>query len=204
MFTGIVQGLAEVISAEHRENFMQLTLALPPANCDQLQLGASIAVNGTCLTITHFEDNQVCFDLIEQTLSTTNLGQLQVGDRVNFERAARIGDEIGGHLLSGHIHDLAEVTRIERSPNNCTLWLKTPEKWRRYIFDKGFIALDGCSLTVKNCTDEGFCVGLIPETLSITRFGFITEGDLINLEIDSHTQAVVDSVERYLEHRSSN
>ncbi len=203
MFTGIVQGLAEVISVKHLDNFMQLELELPQTCSTQLQQGASIAINGTCLTVTRFEHNKVWFDLIEQTLSTTNLGQLKTGDRVNFERAAKVGDEIGGHLLSGHIHGLARVARIERTPNNCTVWFTTPTLWQDYIFEKGFIALDGCSLTIQHCTAEHFCVGLIPETLSVTRFGFLAEGDLINLEIDSHTQAVVDSVERYLSRRSA-
>ncbi|MFW1676164.1 riboflavin synthase subunit alpha [Pontibacter sp. JAM-7] len=204
MFTGIVQGLAKVLRVTHQENFMQLELDLPEAYSQNLQQGASIAVNGTCLTVTGFNDSSVSFDLIEQTLQTTNLGQLRCGDQVNFERAARIGDEIGGHLLSGHIHAQAEVVAIEKTTNNCTVWFDVPPAWQAYIFDKGFIALDGCSLTVKACQKNRFCVGLIPETLAVTRFGFIHQGDLINLEIDSHTQAVVDSVERYLANRSEN
>ncbi|WP_027857205.1 riboflavin synthase [Marinobacterium jannaschii] len=198
MFTGIVQGKASVIAQERSDQFMRLTLELPAHRADNLQLGASIAVNGTCLTVTAFDGNQVSFDLIMETLKVTNLGQLSPGDEVNFERAARFGDEIGGHLLSGHVHTQVSISRIERPENNCVLWFDVAEEWMKYVFPKGFVALNGCSLTVGETTDQGFNVYLIPETLSLTVFGEAAEGQMVNLEIDAHTQAVVDSVDRYM------
>ena len=104
MFTGIVQGKARIKSIQRKDDFMQLQVQLPKDACDNIQLGASIALNGTCLTVTAFENDLVNFDLIMETLKVTNLGNLQVGDNVNFERAAKFGDEIGGHVLSGHVH----------------------------------------------------------------------------------------------------
>lgn len=202
MFTGIVQGKATIRSIEKQDQFMRLQLELPPEHANNLQLGASIAVNGTCLTVTAFDSNLVSFDLIMETLKVTNLGQLSVGDSVNFERAARFGDEIGGHLLSGHIHDQVSICKIERPENNCILWFEVSEQWLKYILPKGFVALNGCSLTIGEVKDQRFNVYLIPETLSLTVFGGAQVGDLINLEVDPHTQAVVETVERYMQQHS--
>ena len=201
MFTGIVQGKAEIIAIEKKTDFVRLTVKLPDGHINNLKTGASIALNGTCLTVTSFTGALVSFDLIMETLRVTNLGELSVGDSVNFERAARFGDEIGGHILSGHIHDQVIVERIERPENNCIIWFKASAEWKRYIFAKGFIGLNGCSLTIGEIKGDSFNVFLIPETLSITTFADLTVDDKVNLEIDSHTQAVVDTVEQYLSQR---
>ena len=200
MFTGIVQGQATVKQVERLDQFMRLTLELPENHCDNLQTGASIAVNGTCLTITGFTGQQVKFDLIMETLKVTNLGELQVGDSVNFERAARFGDEIGGHLLSGHVHSQITLRSKETPADNCILQFDVASEFLKYILPKGFVALNGCSLTVGEVTKQGFNVYLIPETLQITTFGDLQPGAKINLEIDSQTQAVVDTIERYMQH----
>lgn len=199
MFTGIVQGTATVVTTRIKDQFMQLTLAFPQAHCDNLQTGASIAINGTCLTITAFNQNQIQFDLIMETLRVTNLGRLKPGDRVNFERAARIGDEIGGHLLSGHVHGQATIVDIEQPADNRIVWFEAPAEIIKYILPKGFVALNGCSLTIGEVEANRFNVFLIPETLSVTLFGQASVGDPINLEVDSQTQAVVDTVERYMQ-----
>lgn len=196
MFTGIVQGLATVEAIARQTGLVTLTIAFPAGSMEGLTRGASIAINGTCLTATEIQGDRVCFDVMQETLRLTNLGKLQKGDRVNFERAARIGDEIGGHLMSGHIHTQAQIVAIERSPNNTTLTLEVPEDWRKYIFSKGFVGLNGASLTIGRVEGNRFQVHLIPETLSVTTFGQAREGDWINLEVDSHTQAIVDTLER--------
>lgn len=198
MFTGIVQGKATIHSMIEKPDFMQLKVELPPSHCKNLQIGASIALNGTCLTVTSFEDNLVCFDLIMETLRVTNLGQLTVGDVVNFERAAKFGDEIGGHLLSGHVHQKVTIERIETPDNNWIVWFRVSPDYLKYIFAKGFIGLNGCSLTVGEIDDELFNVFLIPETLALTTFGSLEEGSIVNLEIDAHTQAIVETVEQYM------
>jgi len=202
MFTGIVQGTAIVQSITKKDDFMQLTIELPKDRCDNLQLGASIALNGTCLTVTSFENQSVSFDLIIETLKVTNLGDLGVGDRVNFERAARFGDEIGGHVLSGHIHTQVQLAEIERTETNCILWFEADSQWLPYLFPKGFVALNGCSLTIGEIINNRFNVYLIPETLSVTTFGGVKAGDKINMEIDAHTQAIVDTVEQYMQNRT--
>ena len=201
MFTGIVQGTAIVQSITRKDDFMQLTVELPEERCENLQLGASIALNGTCLTVTAFEGRNVSFDLIIETLKVTNLGNLDIGDRVNFERAARFGDEIGGHVLSGHVHTQVQVAEIERTETNCILWFEAENQWLPYLFPKGFVALNGCSLTIGEIQENRFNVYLIPETLSVTTFGTCHKGDNINMEIDAHTQAIVDTVEQYMANR---
>jgi len=203
MFTGIVQGKATVADLQRKADFMRLTLTLPQGHTDNLQTGASIAVNGTCLTVTGFEGAQVHFDLIMETLKVTNLGQLSPGCQVNFERAARFGDEIGGHLLSGHVHDQVSIVEIERPDNNCVIWFEVSPQWMKYILPKGFVALNGASLTIGEVINNRFNVYLIPETLAQTSFGNAQPGWKINLEVDPHTQAVVDTVERYLANQAT-
>ena len=198
MFTGIVQGLADVVALYKEEQFMTLRIKLPIQKSDNLSIGASIAINGTCLTVTEFNQNEVQFDLIQETLAVTNLQSLSVGDKVNFERAARIGDEIGGHLLSGHVSAIVSIDRIERTDNNCVMWMSAPDNLMQYILPKGFVALNGCSLTIGEVAGSRFNVYLIPETLSATSFGTAIVGDQINLEVDPQTQAVVDTVNRHL------
>ncbi|WP_114764497.1 riboflavin synthase subunit alpha [Vibrio rhodolitus] len=198
MFTGIVAGMAKVVSIDKKENFQTHTLELNGALGANLAIGASVAHNGCCLTVTRIEGNQVSFDLMQETLRLTNLGALQVSDFVNIERAAKFGDEIGGHSMSGHIAMLAKVHEVVRSENNRTLWFELPDQAMKYVLAKGYIGLDGCSLTIGEVKGNLFNVHLIPETLERTLFGERVVGDLINVEIDPQTQAIVDTVERVL------
>ena len=203
MFTGIVQGMAEVVAIEEKQDFRRHVVRLPQALTGGIELGASIAHNGCCLTVTEVNDDLVAFDLMAETLRLTNLGALQVGDRVNVERAAKFGDEIGGHAMSGHIICLARVEEVIRSPNNCTVWFSLPAEFTKYVFAKGYIGIDGCSLTIGSVDGNRFCVHLIPETLERTIIQFRQPGDAINIEIDPQTQAIVDTVERVLAQRNS-
>ena len=198
MFTGIVQGIGR-ISAVHAPapHFRTHIVELPAAMAHQLQIGASgsnyAGGNG----------REVAFDLMAETLAKTNLGALQAGDEVNLERAARFGDEIGGHLMSGHIIATTTITRIDESAHNRTLWFALPEALKPYILTKGFVGLDGCSLTIGEVGANEFNVHLIPETLERTLFGTRKAGDIINIEIDPQTQAVVDTVSRVLSQQAS-
>lgn len=198
MFTGIVAGLAIVSHIDKKEKLWHLQLHLPAGQDENLQLGASIAVNGACLTIASIQDSRVTFDIMMETLRLTNLRSLNVGDKVNIERAARFGDEIGGHFLSGHIHAQAEIISIKQPEHNRILTLKVPSKWQPYIFSKGFVALDGASLTVNEVEKNTFKIYLIPETCRITTLGFKKVGETLNLEVDSQTQTIVETVERIL------
>ena len=204
MFTGIVQGTGKIVHIHQPSaDFRSHPVALPEHMAHNLQIGASIAHNGCCLTITQINGNQATFDLMAETLAKTNLGSLKTGDSVNLERAARFGDEIGGHPMSGHIIATTPISRIEHSAHNRTLYFRLPPQLAAYILPKGFIGLDGCSLTIGDVTAHEFSVHLIPETLQRTLFGSRQAGDRINIEIDAQTQAIVDTVERVLAQRKA-
>jgi riboflavin synthase len=201
MFTGIVQGTAEVVEVIEKSNFRTHIVRLPAAMLAGLEPGASVAHNGCCLTVTGIDGDRVAFDLMQETLRVTNLGEIAVGDRVNVERAARFGDEIGGHAMSGHILCTAEVSRVIESENNRQVWFRIPQQWRKYLFTKGYVGIDGISLTIGDVAGDEFNVNLIPETLQRTNIGSRKVGDRINIEIDPQTQAIVDTVERVMAER---
>jgi len=204
MFTGIVQGTGTVVSIDEKPNFRTHVVRLPEDMLDNLQLGASVSHNGCCLTVTEVNGDLVSFDLMKETLRLTNLGDLNVGDQVNLERAARFNDEIGGHLMSGHIICTAEVAKILTSENNRQIWFRMPhEDLMKYVLHKGYIGIDGISLTIGEVTRTRFCVHLLPETLQRTTLGTKRLGDKINIEIDPQTQAIVDTVERVLASREA-
>lgn len=198
MFTGIVQRKAKILSIDKKAKLHTLEVELPHSAQAGLVVGASIANNGTCLTVVKIAGDSVFFDVIEETLDVTNLADLAVGDYVNLERAAKFGDEIGGHLLSGHIHTQAQIKQINRTETNCDIEFNVAAQWIKYILHKGFIAIDGISLTVGDVKDGHFWVHLIPETLSVTNLRDRNIGEWVNIEIDSQTQAVVDTVERVM------
>ncbi|KJZ16206.1 MULTISPECIES: riboflavin synthase [unclassified Halomonas] len=202
MFTGIVQGTAEVVEIKEAEAFRSHLVRLPRHLCEGLELGASVAHNGVCLTVTDIDGDLVSFDLMRETLRVTNLGGLSVGDRVNVERAARFGDEIGGHAMSGHVMGQAELVELDEAPNNRRLWFLLPQGLDRFVFAKGYIGVDGISLTIGELRNDtrgpAFCVDLIPETLARTTLADRRPGDRVNLEIDPQTQAIVETVERVM------
>ncbi|MBY3786892.1 riboflavin synthase subunit alpha [Photobacterium carnosum] len=198
MFTGIIQGVAQVINIDKKENFQTHIIRLPNELIQGLTLGASVAHNGCCLTVTHIEQQLVSFDLMQETLNVTNLGLLNVGDYVNVERAAKFGDEIGGHAMSGHIMATAIVSAVNISENNHQVWFSVPTHLMKYIFAKGYIGIDGISLTIGEVKDCCFNVNLIPETLQRTNLESRMINDVINIEIDPQTQAIVDTVERVM------
>lgn len=205
MFTGIVQSALKIDSIEKKPGLWTLALSLPASMLSGLEIGASIALNGACLTVTQIIPNengaQVKFDVMMATLNLTNLNQLKENTLVNVERAARFGDDIGGHQLSGHVFTTVNVVDIERPENNCIIWFELTDAIKPYVFDKGYIGLNGCSLTIAQVKDDRFCVYLIPETLNITTYKEVEVGTSINLEIDTQTQVIVDTVERMLKQK---
>lgn len=204
MFTGIVQGKFPIVAIEEKTQLKRLTVELSSEVVSGLKQGASVSVSGVCLTAAEINGNLVSFDVMLETLKKTTLGLLQIGNLVNIERSAKVGDEIGGHNVSGHVTGMAEIVHIEHPENNCAMTFKCDESWMKYILPKGFISLDGASLTVVNPNKQNgtFEVWFIPETLRLTTFGDKTVGDNVNLEIDPQTQAIVDTVERVLGERS--
>jgi riboflavin synthase len=211
MFTGIVQGTARLHRIQALPGLHRLQLALPPGFDTGLAIGASVAVDGVCLTVTarHADAQQGAladFDVMQQTLAISTLGMLAEGGVVNVERAAAEGAEVGGHVLSGHVDVLARVVSVREPQNNRVLRIGVPAPWMRYVFAKGYIAVNGCSLTVAEAHKEvdgsgWFEVWLIPETLRATTFSAKGEGAALNIEIERQTQVIVDTVRDVVEQR---
>jgi len=198
MFTGIVSTTAPVTKIVDRPGLRTLTLRFPWKQRLGLKRGASVSLDGVCMTVTKKFGRDVSFDAMEETLEKTTLGSVKEGDRLNIERSFKTGAEVGGHIISGHITGRARIIQIDRPQNNCIMRFEIPRQYARYIFEKGFIALNGCSLTVVNVDHAGaaFSVCLIPETLAITTFGQKQVGDEVNFEVDAKTQTLVDTAER--------
>ncbi|MEZ9200176.1 riboflavin synthase subunit alpha [Shewanella sp. 10N.286.54.B9] len=204
MFTGIVQATCEVLAIDKKPGLNTLQIAIGPDLREGLSLGASVANNGVCLTVTRIEDDRVFFDVMEETLKLTNLVNLRSGSQVNIERSLTFGSEIGGHILSGHVHTQAELKSISKTDKHYDICLSVEPKWMNYILYKGFVGVNGCSLTVGEVTDTSFMLHLIPETLKLTNLDKYEVGENFNIEIDSQTQAIVDTVERVLAKRFGN
>lgn len=201
MYGGIVQGRAPVKQVEDRPGLRTIRVELPEELRLGLTVGASVSLDGVCLTVSGLESDMVSFDAMAETQSRTTLGALHEGDRVNVERSMKMGDELGGHEISGHIDGTVEVVSVKKPENNQVLTLRAPREAVSYLFPKGFIALNGASLTVVDVDREActFTVHLIPETLRTTTFGEKKTGDRVNFEIDRRTQVVVDTVRAFLE-----
>lgn len=196
MFTGIVQGLAHVHSIEKGEAVWTFAIDLP--NTAGLERGASVAVNGVCLTATEMDGDRVWFDVINETLERTNLSSVQESDQVNVERSLKMGDELGGHLLSGHIMGLGQLTQRTEVGEGVDFTVEAPASMMKYIHEKGYIGLNGASLTIGAVEGNRFFIHLIPETLRLTTFGTLSEGQHVNIEIDAMTQTIVATVERMM------
>ena len=204
MFTGIVQQCVPIHWLDKKPGLVRFSLLLQGQLAEGVNIGASIAINGVCLTVTEFKpcDSglEVFFDMMQQTLSLTNTAEFVSGSAVNVERSAQAMQEVGGHIVSGHIDAQAEILTIEHSENNCKMRFQVPQNLSKYLFNKGFVALNGCSLTIADCSaEDGWLdVWFIPETLRATNFGQLSPGAKVNLEVERATQAIVDTVERVL------
>lgn len=183
MFTGIVEELG-ALEAIKRDAFnMELTFRAKKVLID-VALGDSIAVNGVCLTVTHFTENNFTVDVMPETFRRTSLGQLQMGSKVNLERALTLQTRLGGHLVSGHIDGVGKIKEKRREQNAIVISIYAPAEIFKYIVPKGSIAIDGISLTVVDHNEDSFWVSIIPHTASLTTLGFKDTGDLVNLEVD--------------------
>ena len=179
MFTGIVEEVGTVRSAGSGRMAVSASKVVA-----DLKVGDSVCVNGTCLTATSIDDAGFAVDVVPETLRRTNLGSLAAGDRVNLERSMAIGDRFGGHIVQGHIDATGEVVSIESEAEALVVSIRAPASVMRYVVEKGFVAVDGTSLTVVNCGAQSFTVTIIPHTRDNTVFGSRKVGDLVNLEAD--------------------
>ena len=183
MFSGIVQALGRTVEARAVPPGMRLVIDAGPVASDAA-LGASVAVNGCCLTVVERDDTRLSFDVGPETLLRTNLGRLVAGSPVNLERSLRIGDELGGHFVSGHVDALGTLDRRIDDREWSTCWFRVPPELTRQMVAKGSIAVDGVSLTLVDVESDRFSVMLIPHTLAVTTLGSRREGDAVNIETD--------------------
>lgn len=184
MFTGIVESVGEVLSLKEDKDSWVLRLSLPFSGSDGLGQGESLSVNGCCLTLREDADEEASFDLLEETMERTNLGEIEVGSSVNLERSLAANARLGGHFVSGHVDACGLIEIFEERGKNLYLQVEIPADYSRYLVDKGCIALDGCSLTVCDVNESSFAVWLIPHTIARTNLVDRQVGQKVNLEFD--------------------
>jgi riboflavin synthase len=202
MYSGITRGLFPVVALERRAGVTRFTVDVSPELARDVTLGASVGIDGVCLTVVAFEGTRLTFESIAETLSRTTLGALEVARRVSVERSVKVGDELGGHDVFGHVIGTGTVVSRGTVGEQLDLTIEVPSDWMKYILKKGFVALDGSSLTVGDVQPSGrFDVHLIPETLRLTNFASKQVGDRVNVELDARTVAIVETVERVLAER---
>lgn len=193
MFTGLIEEVGTVASIERTERAARLVIACTMVAVD-LPLGASVAVDGCCVTATDITADGFSVDLMAETMRVTALGALQVGTRVNLERALRVGDRLGGHLVQGHVDGVGAVVAVEDVPGTRFVSVSVPEELMRYLVVKGSLCIAGVSLTIARLEGDVATIGLIPHTLGMTTLEDRVVGDVVNLEVD----VVAKYVERML------
>lgn len=203
MFSGIVVGTGKVNKVIKFEDYNVLEISYPKEFTKNLKKGASVSVNGVCLTSKNKGSKILKFDVIEETLKRTNLRDVCKNDFVNLERSISASTEIGGHLMSGHVHYAAKILEIVNKKGIKDIKISLNEKYSDYVLEKGYIGINGCSITIGKVNKNSFLVHLIPETLEVTNLNFIQTNDLVNIEIDQNTIAIVDTVKKTLARKKS-
>ncbi|MEK1413454.1 riboflavin synthase [Limosilactobacillus fermentum] len=184
MFSGLVNGTGKLTQIEQTDHTIRLTIDLDPALQEGMEVGASLAVNGTCLTVETEQPGRLTVTLMPQTYNLTTFKDLPVGALVNLERSLKIGDRLEGHIVTGHVDQTAPVIKREVNENAIELTFKLPEELRGQVISQGGVAINGVSLTVMKQADDWFSVGLIPHTQTVTNLDQLRVGDLVNLETD--------------------
>ena len=198
MYTGIVQGTAQIQSVHLHTGHKTIVLVQHASLFDNLDIGASVSVNGTCLTVTAYSSDTATFDISHRTSEITTLKDLSINERVNIERSHRVGQENGGHALYGHVESTASIVSWTPLGETVTAVFQLDKATFAYVFKKGFMGVHGCSLTIDSL-DEAMLtltVNLIPQTLALTNLSSLQVGDRVNLEIDQTTRTLVDTLQR--------
>jgi len=184
MFTGIIQCVGSITRLDRVGGDVQLVLACPGFELDDVALGDSIAVSGVCLTVVDRGSDSLAFDVSNETLSRTTLGQRVRGDRVNLEKSLRLGDRLGGHVVTGHVDGIGRVAAIADDGRAQRWRFGIPHMLAKYVAEKGSVCVDGVSLTVNSVGTDWFNVALIPHTIAVTTFANRHAGDTVNIEVD--------------------
>ena len=198
MFTGIVSGQGYIHKIKNNVDYASIAIKAPAGFSKNLKRGASVAVNGVCLTVKKGATDLLEFDVITETLEKTNFKLLSKGNKVNPERSMQADTEIAGHLVSGHIHGVGIIKNVNDRGKTKDLRIQPPASLMEYLFYKGYVGLNGCSLTIGRVLKSSFDIHLIPETITVTNFQKIKKGDLINIEIDQTTINTVETIKKIM------
>lgn len=202
MYSGITEGLHPVDQVEPMGEGIRYAVRLPKAWCEGLAIGASVSVDGVCQTVVAINNDRVFFEAMAATCAITTLGALENGNQVSIERSLCVGDEMGGHPLSGHIHGTAILEKTDRLEGQVTQHFQCPPEWCAYLLPKGYVGINGSSLTIADMQADGMLtVHLIPQTCKLTALGDLAIGDAVNIELDQQTVTIVKTVERVLANR---
>lgn len=183
MFTGLIEGVGELKTIEARGKDMRLSVQAS-FDLEGFQTGESVAVDGVCLTVVSWQGRVFTVDVSQETLNRSTLGQRSVGDEVNLERALRLGDRLGGHLVNGHVDGKARVMARKQRGDSLIFSFELVKELGRYIIEKGSVAVNGVSLTVNRCDQQSFDVNIVPHTTGVTTIGHWRVGDEVNIEVD--------------------
>ncbi len=201
MFTGIVQGTGTIIDINKNNSVLTLNIKVPQPIAMKLTIGDSLAVDGVCLTVTSISDVNVSFDVVNETQNRTIISNYNKNSVINLETSLEFGQQVGGHLVSGHVQALGTIKEVEINGDTKNILFEIPDDCCKYIFEKGYIAINGCSLTIGKVIKNTFYVHLIPETLRATNLDNLIYGDTVNLELDQNTITIVDTTERMLSNK---
>ena len=200
MYSGIISGKFVVNKIKDISGRRTIYIDLDDYHLSELAIGSSVSLDGVCLTVVTIVSKSVSFDLSQETIDQTTLGKIKGGDKVNIERSLKSGQEIGGHPISGHIDTTAKVIQVNNNNNNWVVTFAIHANWLPYLFRKGFVAINGASLTISNINKKNahFSVSIIPETLRQTTFYDKQAGSIVNIEIERQTQILVDTIKSTL------
>ncbi|MFQ6010846.1 MAG: riboflavin synthase [Nitrososphaerales archaeon] len=197
MFTGLIQAVAPLVSTDVKNGNLRLGLELPD-NISKVQVGDSISINGVCLTVSDLRDRMIWVDVVKETQDNTNLAEAKVGDPLNLEASMKLGDGLGGHIMTGHIDGTGIITKIRNETNSRTIWVSVSADLAKMIVKKGSVGLEGVSLTVVDLKDDTLSVAIIPHTRKFTNLGSKSEGNKLNVEADLIGKHVLKSVQEIL------
>ena len=198
MFSGIVQSLGSIVSIDEASEIVTLEVQASEDFTKGLKVGDSVAVDGVCLTLTKSESDRMFFDAVPETLNKTIIKSYKKETKVNLEPSLRFNDSVGGHIVSGHIHTTGHINQVEIHGDAKDIVIDAGADWGKFLFEKGYIGINGCSITLGEITEGRFIVHLIPETLRATNLDNLVYGDKVNLEFDQNTITIVETTERIL------
>ena len=198
MFSGIVQTVGKIESIKDKNHIKTIRIETHGNYLEDIAIGQSVSIDGVCLSLVK-KNNEYCeFEAVEETVNRTTLGSYKQGSKVNLEKSLKFGDTVGGHFVSGHIHTRGRIVEVELVGESKNILIEIEEKWIKYLTEKGYISINGASITIGKVSKKTFYVHLIPETLKTTNLDELIYDNYVNLEFDQATIAIVDTTERLI------